>query len=140
MMILALLLAAGAQTPAKPAARPAAKTAAGASRTQMHFDVSPAGQAVMKKYLGVPDPAFVALAKQLQEVAVQVKGLGAAPKLDMGRLEQLLRQQEQLQAQMRKRSDDRLLAMLGEMSEADRLGFARGTVTVVPQGKAPPSR
>ena len=93
---------------------------------QIKLDVSPAGQAVMKKYLGSPDPQAQALVKQMQGVVGQLRALPKAPKLDLARMQALMRQQETLESQLRRRSNDRTLAMLREMSEADRLKFLRG--------------
>lgn len=93
---------------------------------QIKLDVSPAGQAIVKKYLGTGDPQAQALVKQLQGTVGQLRALPKAPKLDLTRMQALMRQQESLEGQLRRRSNDRTIAMLREMSEADRLSFLRG--------------
>lgn len=93
---------------------------------RVQLDVSPAGQAVMKKYLGAPDPQTQALAKQLQGTVGQLRQLPRAAKLDLPRMQALMRQQESIEAQLRRRTNDRTIAMLREMSEPDRLKFLRG--------------
>ena len=113
----------GAALAATTLAMPAA---AQQPRAQVKLDVSPAGQAVMKKYLGTRDPQMEALAQQLRGVAGQMQALPRAPKLDLAKMQGLMRQQESLESQLRRRSNDRSLAMLREMSEADRLKFLRG--------------
>ena len=107
------------------AAALAMPAAAQQQRAQVKLDVSPAGQAVMKKYLGSPDPQTQGLAKQLQGVVGQLRTLPRAAKLDLPRMQALMRQQETLEAQLRRRTNDRTIAMLREMSEADRLKFLR---------------
>ena len=102
---------------------------AGAQQTaqrQVKLDVSPAGQAIMKKYLGARDPGIDGLLKQLQGVVGQLRQLPRAQKLDLARMQGLMRQQETLQSQISRRNNDRTLAMLREMSEVDRLKFLRG--------------
>ena len=97
-----------------------------APQRQIKLDVSPAGQAVMKRYIGTGDPQAQALMKQLQGVVGQLRALPKAPKLDLARMQTLMRQQEAIETQLRRRSNDRTLAMLREMTEADRLKFLRG--------------
>lgn len=93
---------------------------------QVKLDVSPAGQAIIKKYMGSPDPQAQAMLKQLQATVTQIRTLPQAPKLDLARMQTLMRQQESLEGQLRRRGNDRTIAMLREMSEADRLKFLRG--------------
>ncbi len=106
-------------------AMPAAAQQAAPQR-QVKLDVSPAGQAIMKRYLGAPDPQVQALMKQLQGTVGQLRQLPQAPKLDLARMQALMRQQETLETQLRRRGNDRTMAMLREMSESDRLKFLRG--------------
>lgn len=129
-MILPLLIAL-----AVPAA-PQASTPPAAARGQVWLNISPAGQAIAKKYLGTPDPEMVQLAQRGAGLAQKIRALSAAKTLDMVQLATLIRQQETLQSAMRKRSNDRMLAMLGEMNEADRISFVRGIATAQPP-KAP---
>lgn len=112
ILLAALAAPAAAQTP-PPGTR------------QVKIDVSPAGQAVLKKYLGVRDPGVAPLVEQLRAVTRQMNALADAPRLDLARLQALMRQQEQADAAIKRRGNDRTLAMLRELSEADRLKFLR---------------
>lgn len=103
---------------------------------QVKLDVSPAGQAIMKKYMGSPDLPAGALVKQLQATVAQMRALPQAPKLDLARMQALMRQQESLEAQLRRRGNDRTLAMLRELSEADRLKFLRSLAAAGQQAAA----
>lgn len=105
-------VSAGAQTP-PPGTR------------QVKIDVSPAGETVLKKYLGVRDPAIGPILDQLRAVSQQIAGMANTPKLDLVRLRALMRRQESLQAAVQRRGNDRTLAMLSELSEADRVKFLR---------------
>ena len=105
-------------------------------RVQVKMDVSPAGQVIMKKYLGTRDPQVMTLLTQIQGVAGQLRQLPRAPKLDLAKMQQLMRQQESLQAQIQRRNNDRTLQMLREMTEADRLKFLRGLEAAGAQAQA----
>lgn len=103
-----------------------AAPAAAQQRAEIKLNLSPAGQAVAKTYLGTPDPQIQALAKRGAEVMQRQKALIAAPKLDLVQFAALMRQREQVQSQLARRSNDRMLQMLRELSEADRVAFLRG--------------
>lgn len=114
-LILAALFAAPAPAQAPPAP----------GTRQIKIDVSPAGQIVLKKYLGTRDPFIVQRIEQLRGVAQQMQVLSSAPRLDLVRLEALMRQQEALEGTIKRRGNDRTLAMLRELSDADRTKFVR---------------
>ena len=80
---------------------------------------------MLKRYLGTPDPAVAQQLQQLRDAGRQVAALAEAPRLDLVRLQALLRQQEATEAAIRRRGNDRTIAMLRELSEADRLSFVR---------------
>lgn len=107
------------------AAGAAAAQAPAPGQRQVKINVSPAGQAVLKRYLGTPDPAVARQLQQLRDAGRQVAALADAPRLDLVRLQALLRQQEATEAAIRRRGNDRTIAMLRELSEADRLSFVR---------------
>lgn len=109
-------------------------------QVQVKIDVSPAGQAVLKKYLGVRDPVVVQHVEQLRAVGQQIGTLANAPRLDLGRLQALMRQQEAIGAAIQRRTNDRTLAMLGELSEADRLKFVRSLRDARAGAKPPTAR
>lgn len=119
-------------------AAPAAAQTPPPGTRQVRIDVSPAGQAVLKKYLGVADPAVVPMVNQLRATAQEMAGLANAPKLDLVRLRALMRRQETLQAAIQRRSNERTLAMLSELSEADRVKFVR-SFGAVRAGSGPPA-
>lgn len=100
-------------------------------QARIQINLSPAGQAVAKRYLSTPNPPAVALQKRGVELSQQLRATIAAPKLDVARFGTLLRQQEQLQGQMMRMANDRMLRMLGELSEADRVAFVRGMANPV---------
>ena len=122
LLAAALASAAAAQSPAPPARR-------------INIAVSPAGQAVLRRYLGTPDPAIQRDVAQLRAVAGQMATLANAPRLHLARLRVLFRQQETVQADAQRRGNERTLAMLGELSEADRVSFLRSV-----RGAATPPR
>lgn len=126
LLLAAVLVAVAAPVAAQQAPKPG----------QIKLDVSPAGQAIMKKYLGAPDPEAQALIKQMQGVVGQLRALPGQPKLDLARMQALMRQQESLEAQLRRRSNDRTIAMLRELSEPDRLKFMRGLAAAGQQAAA----
>ena len=108
-------------------------------RAQIKLNLSPAGEAVAKRYLGGPDPQIQAMAKQLAEIMQQQRALVTAPRLDLARFTALMRKREQLQGQMTRRSNDRMLQLLGELNEADRIALLRGLSNPVP-APGPPAK
>ena len=104
---------------------------------QVKIDVSPAAQAVLKKYLGVPDPGMRPLAEQLAATSREMAAMADSPRLDLTRVQALMRKQENLQAALTRRGNDRTLAMLKELPESDRLKFLRSLRAARP-GSPPP--
>ena len=104
---------------------------------QVRIDVSPAGQAVLKKYLGAPDPGMRPLAEQLAATSREMAAMADAPRLDLTRVQVLMRKQESLQAAMTRRGNDRTFAMLTALPEPDRLKFLRSLRAARP-GSPPP--
>lgn len=102
---------------------------------QVRIDVSPAGQAVIKKFLGTRDPAIVQQMGQLQSLAQRMVALSNAPQLDLARLQALMRQQEGIEAAIRRRGNDRMIAMLTALSPADRVKFVRSMRGAQPAAK-----
>ena len=114
------------------ATMPAAAQQPAQQGIRLNFNVTPAGQAVMKRYMGTPDPRAKALADQANAVAQRQRALIAAPKLNLAQFAAGLRQQEALRAQITKLANERMIKMLGELSEADRVGFLRGLANPIP--------
>lgn len=89
------------------------------------LDVSPAAEAVIKKWMGSRDPVIDKSVRELGSVMQQLRALPSAPRLDLARMTALMRRQEALEAQIRTRGNNRTLAMLREMPEGDRMKFLR---------------
>lgn len=106
---------------------------------RLNFNVTPAGQAIMKKYMNSPDPQAKALAAQANTLAQRQRALITAPKLNLAQFAAGLRQQEALRAQITRLANERMIKMLGELSEADRVGFLRGLANPMP-ASAPPKK
>lgn len=107
---------------------------------QIKIDVSPAGQAVLKKYLGAQDPFIVQKIQQLRANQQASVALADAPTLNLVRLEALMREKEALQTAVQRRGDDRTLQMLKELPEADRTKFLRSLRNAQPAAKPAPNR
>lgn len=110
----------------------AAAPVAAQQQARIQLNLSPAGETIVKRYLGQPDPQLQALAKQSAQVAQQQKALAGAPKFDMVQFAAAMRRMEQIQGQATRRSNDRMLQMLRELSEADRAAFVRGMANPIP--------
>jgi hypothetical protein len=91
--------------------------------------VSEAGNALFAKAQSAPDPAMVTLVRQQRQLRDQLNAAGLAAKVDPDKVEALLRQSEEVAGQIRTRNNDRLLAVLRALPEADRAPFLRGVLT-----------
>ncbi|WP_294395124.1 hypothetical protein [uncultured Sphingomonas sp.] len=125
--LLVLLAAGRVAAQQAPAATPA-KQAPAPRRIE---GMSDAGNAVFAKAQGVPDPDLLALVRQQRQVRDQLSAAALASSVNVDRVEELLRKSEDLQGQIRQRNNDRMLAVLRELPEADRGPFLRG-VTKTP--------
>ena len=114
------------------AALVAATPAAAQQGMRLSFNLSPAGPAIAKRYLATPDPQAKALAARANDLTQRQRALVAAPKLNLAQFAAVLRQQEQLRSQIVRMANDRMLKMLGEMSEPDRTAFMRGLSNPTP--------
>jgi hypothetical protein len=108
-----------AQQAPPAAAKPAARRIEG---------VSDAGNAIFAKAQSTPDPDLIALVRQQRTVRDQLSAAALQTKVDVERVEELLRKSEELQGQIRTRNNDRMLAVLRELPEADRSAFLRGVL------------
>lgn len=120
-------------------ALPAAAQQAPQQGVRINFNLSPAGQAIAKRYLSTPDPQAKPLADRANAIAQQQRALVAAPKLDLAKFAAGLHEQEKIRGQVVRLANERMLKMLGEMSEPDRLGFLRGLANPMP-ASAPPKK
>lgn len=106
---------------------------------RINFNLSPAGQAIAKRYLTTPDPQAKPLADRANAIAQRQRALLSAPKLDLAQFAAGLREQEKLRGQVVRLANERMLKMLGEMNDADRLGFLRGLANPT-SAAAPPKK
>ncbi|MBO9379574.1 hypothetical protein GG804_22645 [Sphingomonas histidinilytica] len=117
-MLVALFLAApaaamAAPTPAKPA--PAAAAAAAAAG-----GLSPEGRAIAARVLS-PDPRLKEIQAEIMTIRQQKAQIIAGTTVDVETLEPLLRREEALMSELRTRQNDRLLALLRALPDADRI-------------------
>ncbi|HWI85543.1 MAG TPA: hypothetical protein VNT42_04365 [Sphingomonas sp.] len=126
-LIMLLFAGAGqaATTPAKPAAAPAASPPPASKRFP---GVSDAGNAILAKAQGTPDPQLQALAKQQRAAHDLLTTAVMAPVIDVEKVTTALRQQEAVQTQIRTHNNDRLIAVLKQLPEEDRGTFLRTLV------------
>jgi len=139
-MIGGLLLAALAvPAPSAAAVAPSAPPAA-APAGQRVVKLSPQGSEVVKQWSTQGDPGLQMLVQQQRELRTQMLALIGAPKIDVAKLEALMKKQEGLQSDIRQRSDARLLALVKALPEADRSLFLKSLQRpVVPPPVVPPS-
>lgn len=147
LAIASALMIATAAGAAAPVAPPAAPTAAVAKPQPTPVPtrvpgVSDAGNAILAKAQTASDPQLQAAGKQLKVTHDQLVSAVMAPMIDVDRVEAALRAQEAAQAQMRTRSNDRLLAVLKQLPSDDRGTFLRALLLARqprPAGSAPVS-
>lgn len=130
-LLIAAALAASVAMPAS------ASASAQQQGMQINFNLTPAGQAIVKRYLSSPDPRAKALSDRANAIAQRQRAIAAAPKVDVAAFAAGLREQEQLRGQVTRIANDRMIKMLTEMSEPDRVGFLRGLSNPVPASAAP---
>ena len=125
--VAALLAATGtvsAQMPPDQLA-PAKKPAAPTPRVANYPGVSAAGNAIIGKMEVQSTPGLRAILVQQKDVQGQISALALAPTIDVDKLGALLKQGEALQGQFRTRFNDRLIATLKALPEADRSPFLK---------------
>lgn len=134
---LALALPALALAQTSPAPPPAAPKSIPANPGRRLPPLSPEGNAIAQRWFGAPDPQIQAIQKQQQALRPQIEAALAAPVIDVARVESLIRQEEKLQADLRARSNTRLIGLLRELPEPDRGPFLRALRSVPPVIAAP---
>lgn len=136
-MIMAMMAAAlalpspTAAVAAPPKVAPAAAPAPAAGRRSIKL--SPQGTEVVKQWAAQKDPGLQMLVQQQRDIRSQMETLVNAPKIDVARLEDLMKKQEGLQSDIRQRTDARMLALVKALPEADRSIFLKG---ILPQRAA----
>ncbi|WP_174273674.1 hypothetical protein, partial [Sphingomonas bacterium] len=88
--------------------------------------VSPAGIAILNRLQAQRDPTLAQLAGQQRAVMTQIVTEIAGATVNVEKFTALLKQNEGLQAQMRTRADDRVIAALRALPPGDRAAFLRG--------------
>jgi uncharacterized membrane protein len=116
-------------TPPKAAVATAPAPAAG----RRSIKLSPQGTGVVKQWAAQKDPGLQMLVQQQRDIRSQMETLVNAPKIDVARLEDLMKKQESLQSDIRQRTDARMLALVKALPEADRSIFLKG---ILPQRAA----
>ncbi len=122
---IVLLAAAGHAQGITPPQTPAPTTAAQPPAPQRFPGVSDAGNAILAKAQGTPDPQLQALARQARASHDQLVSAVMAPVIDVDKVTGIIRQEEALQGQIRAHSNDRLLTVLKQLPDEDRGTFLR---------------
>lgn len=134
---IAVLLVAGAAHAAASLAKP---TAAAPSPTVVRFPgVSEAGNAVLAKAQTTPDPQLQALARQLKAIRDQLTSAVMAPLIDVEKISGILRQQDDLQSQIRIEQTDHWVTILQQLPSEDRGTVLRTMLLAKPRKGAAPA-
>ena len=135
---LVILLAASGAQAAQVAPKPAtAAPAAAQPQAPKRFPgVSDAGNAILAKAQTTPDPQLQAIGRQAKAAHDQLVSAVMAPVIDLDKVTAAMRAEEAVQAQLRTHNNDRLLAVLKQLSTDDRDTFLR-TLVLARQTRAP---
>jgi len=139
-IILAALLVAVA--PAAFAAVPpaATKPQPSAPRTPPKIPgVSDEGNAIIAKAQAVPDPQLQELSKQIRTAHDQLMSAVMAPVIDVDKVAAAMNSENELQAQIRARGNERLVTVLQQLSNDDRGTFLRALVLAHQQQRRAPA-
>lgn len=112
----------GYQSPAPAGGVPSANS------PRRYPGVSDQGNTILNRALNTPDSALDNLIRQQRGLHDALAQAASQPNVDVDQIATLLKQREDLMAQYRQRLDDRLLAVMRQLSPADRNAFARGLV------------
>jgi hypothetical protein len=82
--------------------------------------MSPEGRVIANRIYNMPDPRAGALASEIAALRLERTQLIAGSPIDIDALESLLRKDEELQGERRKRSNDKLLELVRALPEPDR--------------------
>jgi len=130
---LALLMLAGAAQAAAPAAAPATQ----APTPKRFAGVSDEGNAALAKAQTTPDPQLQTLVRQVRTAHDQLTTAVMAPVIDVDKVTAAIRQEEVAQAQLRTHNNDRLIAVVKQLPEADRGVFLRTLILSRRSGTTP---
>ena len=111
-------------SPAKPAE---VRLAPGTRR----ITLSAEGNTIAQKIMGTPDPRLAQIQAEMTSVMEEQKKLISGPKIDVDKLEPLLRRKEALQSEVRTRSTDRMIALLRALSDTDRVALLQNLANPV---------
>jgi hypothetical protein len=129
--LVILLAAAGGAQAAQVAPKPAAATPVTTAQPpapKRFPGVSDAGNAILAKAQTVPDPQLQAIGRQGKAAHDQLVSAVMAPVIDLDKVTVAMRAEEAVQAQLRTHNNDRLLAVLKQLSTDDRDTFLRTLV------------
>lgn len=104
----------------KPAAKPAPLPLAPGTR---RITLSPEGNAIAQKLWNTADPRLPQIQAEMNALVEEQKKLIVGPKIDIDKLEPLLRRKEALQSEVRSRANDRMIALLRALSDPDRVAL-----------------
>ena len=147
--LIFLFFAAGLTAPAM-AATPASTKPAGAGKPAgalplaagtRRITLSAEGNATAQKIMGTPDPRLVQIQSEMGAIQEEQKNLIVGPKIDVDKLETLLRKREALQAEVRTRSNDRMIALLRALGDPDRVALLQNLANPaqLQNSKSPPA-
>lgn len=88
--------------------------------------VSDAGNDILNRALNMPDSALDGLIRQQRGLRDAITQAAMQDNVDVDQLARLLKQRDDETAQYRQRLTDRLIAVMRQLSPADRNAFARG--------------
>ena len=126
LITFAFLLCAGAAQATAVPASPAMSAKSQSPVTIRRFPgVSDEGNAILVKAQTTPDPQLQAIGKQAKAAHDQLVSAVMAPVIDLDKVTAAMRAEEAIQGQLRTHSNDRLLAVLKQMSSDDRGTFLR---------------
>lgn len=135
--ILSILLSTGLATAGMVV--PAAAAQAQAPAPPKVPGVSDAGNAILSKAQTSPDPQMAAAIRQIQAAHNQLTAAVMEPTIDVAKVGALMKQQASAETAARTRQNDRLIAVLGQLSPADRGAFLRALISTRPTPAGAPA-
>lgn len=129
LMILALALpgVAFAATPAAKqpvaASRSATAAAAAAPAVARRVTLSAEGNAAAARVMAMPDPRVAQIQTEIAAIRQEKGQFISGSTVDVDKLEPILRREEALQTELRAKQNDRLLALLRALPDADRVAL-----------------
>ncbi len=108
----------------KPGTAPAAKAIVPPPGAPVRrVALSTEGRAIAARIVGAPDPRLKEIQAELTTLRQQKAQMIAGVTVDVEKLEPVIRREEALQAELRTRQNDRLMALLRALPDADRIAL-----------------